>query len=187
MRDRETIRSILERSSCRAYTDEPVSQAMREILEDAALATPTGRNKQELRFCFVTDRELIEAINQETLQVLAEDGRGDMKEILKKRQATSIFYGARLLVVISSKPSKYGTVDAGIGVQNLALAAQSLGLGSCINAMCERSFRRERPRHFCEAVGMEADERFEVAIAIGHKAHEKAPHRWDRSHIRQRP
>lgn len=181
----ETLRTILERSSIRNFESTPLTEEQLRLLEDAALAAPTGMNLQELRFAFVTDRGLIDEVNQTVFRMMEEEGEAAGIQRMKDRGASDIYYGAPLVVFISAKESKWDALDAGIAVQNLALAAQSLGLGSCINGMCARAFRHGHPLSMERKIGMAEDETFYIAIAIGHKAVEKEPHSVDRSHLRR--
>ncbi len=82
-----TLDHIQERSSIRAYTDKALSPAEVERLKQAVLAAPTARNRQELRYSFITDKKRVEAL----------DGRifhfcdVEMKEVMAKRQSGSFF------------------------------------------------------------------------------------------------
>ncbi|HHV41394.1 MAG TPA: nitroreductase family protein, partial [Clostridiaceae bacterium] len=153
----ETLISILDRSSTRNFKDTPLNNDQFNALKNAALAAPTATDKQENRFVFVTNKALIEKVNQQTQKVLLSEGRQDSIERLKQRGADSIFYGAPLVIFIYSQDSKYAVLDSGIAVQNLALAAHSLGLGSCINGLCERAFRRQVEGNLCAELGFAED------------------------------
>lgn len=181
----DTMRSILERSSTRSYTHEAVSSEMIEDLKKAALAAPTATNKQENRFVFVTDKDLLAKINTKVYEAMAAESDSNGLARLKQRKAEDIFYGAPLVIFIYSQDSRYAIMDAGIAVQNLALAAHSLGLGSCINGMCRRAFRSNDEGNLRSELGFAEDEYFRIAIGIGHIARGKKPHRFDYSHIRE--
>ena len=98
-----TLDHILQRSSIRAYTGQALSPPQTEGLKQAVLAAPTARNRQELRYSFITDKELMKAM----------DGRifhfcdAEMKETMARRQSDSFFYGAPLVVVISAKDTSW--------------------------------------------------------------------------------
>ena len=51
----DVIKTMLERSSIRAYTDEKLTQEQISLLRDAALSAPTAMNAQDQRFVFVTN------------------------------------------------------------------------------------------------------------------------------------
>lgn len=175
-----TLGHILQRSSIRAYTGQALSPPQTEGLKQSVLAAPTARNRQELRYSFITDKELMKAM----------DGRifhfcdAEMKETMARRQSDSFFYGAPLVVVISAKDTSWADLDAGIAVQTLAIAAQSMGLSSVILGMPRLAFKPDDPENCRTLLGMEEDERFCIAIAIGHGAAQKVPHTGQPEFIR---
>jgi len=89
------------------------------------------------------------------------------KERMKGRGG-SVFYNAPLAVFIScDKNSRWGDVDAGIAVENLALSAHSLGLGSVIIGMCRAAFDGPEGKRLEQLLRFPDDHRFAIAIAIG--------------------
>ena len=72
----ETLITILDRSTTRSFTEQPLDDDQLAALKNAALAAPTARNRQENRFLFVTNKDLLERVNQKVLELLAaEDGQ----------------------------------------------------------------------------------------------------------------
>jgi len=175
----------MQRSSTRAYTGEAVPPEKITVLKAAALAAPTAINKQENRFVFVTDKDLLAKVNEKTYEVMVAESDNEGIALLEQRKAEDIFYNSPLVIFIYSQDSYYAAMDAGIAVQNLALAAHALGLGSCINGRCRRAFNREFEGNLCSTLGFAEDEEFRIAIGIGHIDKDKEPHTFDYSHIRE--
>ncbi len=112
--------AVRTRFSVRAYSDKPVGkEALTRILEAARLA-PSANNLQECRFIVVTDK--------------------------KKRQRLSAaafgqkFVGQAPVVIVCCSKTDKGTmkcgharytIDSGIAIEHLVLAAAAEGLGSC--------------------------------------------------------
>ncbi len=168
----ETIRSILDRRSIRGYKDIPVEPAQLEALKECALASPTAVNAQSWHFTFVTDRDVISRVDSATMAVLDPAGRERMMA-----RGGAIFYNAPLAVFIScDRDSKWGDVDAGIAVENLALAAHSMGLGSVIIGMCGAAFKGSEEAELAELLHFPENHRFAIAIAIGHPDTTKEAH-----------
>jgi nitroreductase len=126
----DTIQTIMERRSIRKYQGEPIpAERMKTILE-AARQAPTAANRQPLHFVVVGDaeqkRRVAEACNNQMWMAEA----------------------AYILVAIGlpAVSSKWFKVDVAISLQNLVLAAYSLGYGTCwIGA-----FDPERVRLACD-------------------------------------
>ena len=104
---------------------------------------------------------------------------------MKDRQAKNLFYGAPLVLIISSVPSNYAAIDAGIATQSICLAAEQLGLSSCIIGMSRRSFEEDNPQHMRQILQMEEAERYLISIAIGYAQSRKEPHELSWDHVRR--
>ena len=108
------------------------------------------------------------------------------QELLDRMAARhpSIFYGAPLLVVISMSQDNLSGVDAGIAIENLAIAAQSMGLGSCIIGMAAAGFNGDEGDELARLIEMPADHAFVISIAIGYPAMSKKAHARNRDKIK---
>jgi nitroreductase len=116
----ELFEAIYERRSVRRYTDRPIDRDVMEKLLDAARWAPNGSNNNAWRFVVVTSPI------QKQLLLRFTPGVDDVPAALvviciepkqkRVKEATRLVYMA----------------DAAIAAQNMALAAHSLGIGSCI-------------------------------------------------------
>ena len=59
-------------------------------------------------------------------------------------------------------------MDAGIMCENIVIAAESMGLGSCIIASIGALFENERSLKWKELFDIPADYKFQIAIALGY-------------------
>ena len=176
----EVMKTILSRSSIRGFTDEPVTREERDLLIQAALASPTAVNRQFWHFSVVEDKKLINQI--EALQVeIIMNGTDEKRKAVTKSRNMRTLYNAPLFVVISSKDG-IGAVDAGIAVENIVLAAQSLGLSSTIIGGVDLIFDSpEYGPEYASLLQCPEGYRFMVGVVIGHKVAEKEPHELDYS------
>lgn len=112
---------VLEkRVSTRKFTDQTVSDKDIEKLIDAAYKAPIGLGAYDKsRLTVIKDKSLIEEISKEYMDKL-------------DKKADSLF-NAPLLIIFSSdnKKNDLRFQDAGCVLENIHLAATSLGLGSC--------------------------------------------------------
>ena len=92
-------------------------------------------------------------------------------------------YDAPLFVGIFAHPAKFSGVDAGIAVQNIALAAKSIGLDSVILGLPRLAFEGSNAAKYKKLLGIEVEREFMIGISVGHAAMSKTPHEWDCSHI----
>jgi nitroreductase len=111
------LQAIRERRSIRRYTEEPVSGDEVRAMLEAARWAPSGKNNQPWRFLAVMGGDA----RQETLAGLT--------------RAASVVRSAKVLIVVMlDKTAMYDKVkdhqSCGAVMQNILLAAQSLGLGA---------------------------------------------------------
>lgn len=172
----KVLELMKQRSSVRDYKPYLPAKDQMESLKLAALYAPTSLDLQEQRFFFITDPGLLLEMEENVREIAGLRGENDYLERLKARR-NKVFFGAPLVVVIAVKRSNnYTDVDAGIAVQNLALAAKSLGLDSVIMAAPDRIFTGSKAAYFCDRLGIEVGYRFAISIAIGSAAAPKEPH-----------
>ena len=117
------INAIMERRSIRKYLDKPVEHEKLEIVVRCGINAPSGMNRQPWIVRVVENQQLI----------------NDVTEVYKKENAEQVkrdptfknmFRNAPNLICVCT-PKNGGDLDAGLLGENMMLAAQSLGLGTC--------------------------------------------------------
>ena len=166
----KVIETIRERSSTRGYTPDPLTEEELNILLQSGLQAPTAANKQEIHFTVVPGSHPI-------MQELEEE-KNRLREISSPPH--NFYYEAPIVVIISADSTfKWGTLDAGIAVENMALAAESIGLGSLIIGCILDAMAGEKKAYFSQALKLPPSYEYKIAIAFGHKATAKEPHTYD--------
>jgi nitroreductase len=125
------IHTIKTRRSVRSFTPQALPRDRLEAILDAAIWAPSGMNAQAWRFTAITRRELIDRLNARIRESLRVSSVERLRALAEKPQA-DFYYGAPVVVIASGEASS-PTVgpDCAAGLQNMMLAAASLGLGSC--------------------------------------------------------
>lgn len=103
---------ICSRRSVRKFTDEPVDRDVIIKLLDAGRLAATARNQQPWHFVVVTDPKLRAELAQ-----LAEYGK--------------FIEQAPVCIAVLCDSTKYYLEDGSAATENILLAAEALGLGSC--------------------------------------------------------
>ena len=84
------------------------------------------------------------------------------------------------MVLISAYSTfKWGTLDAGIAVENMALAAEGLGLGNLIIGCILDAMQGEKKEYFAKTLQFPEGYEYKIAIAFGNKAVTKQPHTYE--------
>jgi nitroreductase len=153
----ETMKALLERRSTRHYTAEPVSPEDLEQILEAGLWAPTARNAQEIKIAVMTNPAERKAFRE---AFAAKDGRP---------RFANFDYGCPVfLFLYGDRDFPYTEMDSGIVVENMAIAAESLGLGTVIIG-CIRDFMRSDAAAAWRArIGMTDGDLFTIGLCIGH-------------------
>ena len=135
----------------------------------AGLHAPTGTNRREIRFSVVKgDMPELKELNKDLRGGVVEEGKPDF------------YYSAPVLFILSAEDNfKWSALDAGIAVQNMALEAEELGLGSLIIGCIKDVMSGEKKEYYNNAFKIPEGYTFEIALAVGHKAVTKEPHTFD--------
>lgn len=127
------VRTILERRSCRSFAaDKKVSeQDLFTVLKAGAYA-PSAMNTQSWHFIAVANPQKLQELNAAMLSRMD----GAARERVTQRagdRPVSPFYNAPVFIIVSLKKgaSPYPEADCACALQNMFLAATSLGLGTC--------------------------------------------------------
>ena len=171
----ETINAIFDRRSIRSFTAEPLAKEQINTLAEVAMASPSGMNLQPWLFHFVTDQARISAVSEAAVSFFRKTNNQAVIDRIASRHP-SIFYGAPLVVFITTPKDNPSGVDVGIAVANLVIAAQSMGLGSCIIGMASAAFGSDQAADVARLLEVPDDRAFVVSIAIGHPAATKEAH-----------
>ncbi len=165
----DVLKAIAARSSTRGYTPEKLSREQLDALLRAGLQAPTAANKQEIHITVLDGNDPILA------EIEAEKNKA-----LDKATANNFYYGAPVVLILSGDESFGWTpVDAGIAVENIALAAEGLGLGSLIIGCIKGALLGEKKAEFAQKLKLPQGYAYQIAIAVGHKATGKEPHTYD--------
>ena len=164
------IETIKKRSSTRGYTAQPLTDAELQTLIHAGLQAPTAANKQEIHFTVLKgDNPILTEL---------EDEKNRLRNISAPEH--NFYFEAPTVVILSADSSyKWSPLDAGIAVENMALAAEDLGLGNLIIGCIFDALRGEKKEYFSKTLNFPENYEYEIAIAFGHKAVTKEPHTYD--------
>jgi nitroreductase len=178
----EVIKAITERYTCRDFTPTPLTDEQVKTLTDAALAAPSGGNRQPWQVVVITDKALIEELDGEAYKVLAGLDDKMYYERVKERGGR-VFYDAPYLMVILGDGSTWSSLDSGILCQNVVLAAQSLGLGSCIVGLAGMAINGPRKEEYRKRLKFPEGYEFAIGVLVGTVKSGKEPHEWETSKV----
>ena len=146
----EAMENILTRRSCRKYLDKPVPK---ELLDQVLLAgayAPSAMGRQPGKVVVLRDPEEIRELETWNAEIAGWKG-------------THSFYGAPVVLVVLVKSFPTAVEDGSLIMENLMLAAHSLGLGSCWIHRAREEFDSPRGKELLKKWGVDGD-----YIGVGH-------------------
>lgn len=121
------IDNILTRRSVRAFAEKQIAREELELLVKCALYAPSARNLQTWKFTVLTERKDIDALAEVIGRIL-------------NREGYDMYKPAALIIPSNSADSPYGRDDNACALENIFLAAHSMGIGSVwinqLNGIC---------------------------------------------------
>ncbi|MBR3020192.1 MAG: nitroreductase [Clostridia bacterium] len=172
----ETLNLISSRRSHRAYEQTPLSQEQIDALLKAAVESPSAVNRQPWHFTVVRNQALLDELNKAVWEQMMKRN-SDKRSPRFADKDFHVFYHAPCVIFISGMPDNHYTpIDGGIAVENIALAAESMGLGSVILGMPRDAFMTEKAEAFRKALLFPEGWDFVIAIAVGVPADTKPAH-----------
>jgi len=134
----EVLACIRGRRSTRKFTEEQITDEQLDALLEAAIWAPSGGNNQSWLFTAIQSKEAllrINALSREGFMRWVPDddypGKQHMKQAVQKEDY-NFYYHAPTLIIASNKPGyENAMADCSLAMENIFLAAQSMGLGSC--------------------------------------------------------
>lgn len=164
----QVLENIKARRSVRAYTSQQVSKTdLLAVLEAAAYA-PNGMHYESWHFTAIQHAEKLTELNNRIKQAFAASEEPKLQE--RGRSATyCCYYGAPTLIIVSNDPAQWWAgMDCACAIENIFLAACSLGIGSCwinqLGTTCDNAEVRE----FITSIGVPEDHKVYGCVALGY-------------------
>ena len=118
------ISNIMARRSIRKYLDKPVEHEKLEMVVRCGINAPSGMNRQPWIVRVVEDQQLIADVTEVYK-------RNNPEQVKRDKDFKNMFRNAPNLICVCTPAEGGGELDAGLLGENMMLAAQSLGLGTC--------------------------------------------------------
>lgn len=140
----ETLQTIRERRSVKSYKPDMIPEETLQKIVEAGTWAPSGMGRQSAIIVAVTNKELRDRLSRMNAKIMGTD--------------MDPFYGAPVvLIVLADKTVPTHVYDGALVMENLMLAAQDLGIGSCWIHRAKEEFESEEGKEFLKSLGIEGD------------------------------
>lgn len=138
----ETLQTIFSRKSIKKYINTPVAKELLEQIAAAGIAAPSGLNMQSPIVLVVSDKQVRDELSA-------------LNACDDPFKRSDPFYGAPcVLVVLAKKDVRTHVYDGSLVMENMLLAAHSLGLGACWIHRAKETFETEQGKAILRKLGI---------------------------------
>ena len=118
--NKEFLDLLLDRRSCRAFRPDALDRPTLAALVETGRYAPSAMDTQQNHFYIITDQKLLKQLSELVSRKLEHLADRDFR------------YGAPALVLVTNrKDHAMAPQDAACAMENMMLAAYSMGVGSC--------------------------------------------------------
>lgn len=149
--------AIKLRRSIRRYTDAKVSEEQLKTVLDAAILSPSARNRQLRHIAVVKNRELLDEMAEKIGSMLG-----------REHDDYHVFHHAPVVLVLSAEKNEtWRKEDIGIMSENIALAALEVGLGTCILGLPQVLFTSQDGKKYLEKMQVPSGYEPILSVTLG--------------------
>ena len=163
--DNPVTQAIMARRSIRKYLNKPVEHEKLAFLVECGINAPSGSNRQPWVLRVVENQELLAQVN-DVNDVFKQQ---NAKQVARDKGFKNLFRNAPNIILVCTPAKGGGEIDAGMLGQNIMLAAQSIGLGTCCLGGIVRFIQSDpKTEFFREALGIPIDYKINYILAVGY-------------------
>lgn len=168
----ETLKSIKNRRSVRAYQAEQIKEEELQMILEAGMYAPSARNEQSWHFTVIQSKEILDRISK-TAQEEFKKSNDKFIQQFANNENFHIFHKAPTAIIISGdKNAMAAQINCALAAENMLIAAESFGIASCWVSAAPNIINAKNDNDLNNKLGMPKGFRPIYSIALGYKAAE---------------
>lgn len=174
MKTNDVLETIKARRSVRAYAEQQVAEEDLQAILEAAAYAPSGMHLETWHFTAIQRAAVLTELNSRIKGAFA---KSEDKRLQERGQSETYccYYHAPTLVIVSNEPTQWwAAMDCACAIENMFLAARSLGIGSCWINQLGTTCDDPDVRAFLTELGVPQNHKVYGCVALGYIA-EGAP------------
>ncbi len=170
----QTVTSILNRRSTRVFSQEQIKEEELKTIVEAGLYAPSAHNHQSWHFTVVQDKQLMDQLSDDA-KAAAKHFDDKLIQQMAGNEKFQVFYNAPTAIIVSGEEkAMMPLVDCAVASENMLIAAESIGVGSCWVAFVAFAFGGEKGKDYLKRLGIPEGYKPYHAVALGYKKTENA-------------
>ena len=169
------LETIRRRRSIRKYRPEQIDPAKLDLILESALWAPSGHNVQPWHFLVVQDAQKLDEMSAKAIALMNASPHPWVRK-LASGEGYHLFHKAPTAVIVSGKKAlndmDFSMADCSAATQNMLLAAESLGVGSCWIGLARLLFPSQGENY---GLGIPQEYQPLYAVCLGYKEENFSP------------
>ncbi|OGO20232.1 MAG: hypothetical protein A2144_08115 [Chloroflexi bacterium RBG_16_50_9] len=165
----ETLKVIRNRRSIKKYQAKEIADSELQAILEAAIYAPNSRNQQKWHFTVIQGKKIIDRL----VETIKENIMNSNIEFLKQRANTPgyhTFHNAPAVIMISGdEKAPFIQIDCGAAAENIALAAESMNIGSNLMTSPELLFASPKVKEQKKELGIPDGYCHMCTVVLGYK------------------
>lgn len=168
MKTNEVLETIKARRSVRAYLEQPVPEDDLKAILEAATYAPSGMHYESWHFTAIQNAEKLTELNNRIKGAFAKSDEPRLQE-RGRSETYCCYYHAPALIIVSNEPTQWWAgMDCACAIENMFLAAKSLGIGSCWINQLGTTCDDPEVRKFITSLGVPENHKVYGCVALGY-------------------
>jgi len=169
----ETMEVILGRRSIRKYRDTQIEEKALQAILEAAIHAPSARNQQKWHFSVIQNKEVMDKMVEIIKKNMMNSGIPAIRERVNTPDYHTFYHAPTVILISGSEAASVIDIDGALAAGNIALAAESLDIGSCIITLSKFLFASEEGNQMKETLQIPPGYKHICTVALGYRSGSK--------------
>ena len=165
----ETFKVINNRRSIRKFKKEQIADSVLQDIVNAGLYAPNAMNQQKWYFTVIQNKALLEKMVNTIKQNIMKSGIDFLIQRASSPDYQTFHYAPAVILISGDDKAPFIQISCGAAAQNIALASESLNIGSCIITSSAFLFTSEKSNELKKELGIPEGYNHICTIALGYK------------------
>jgi len=165
----EILKVINSRRSIRKFKKEQISGSVLQDIVNAGLYAPNAMNQQKWHFTVIQNKALLDRMVNIIKQNIMNSGIDFLIQRASAPDYHTFHHSPAVILISGDEKSPFIQISCGAAAQNLALASESLHIGSCIITSSAFLFTSEKSDELKRELGIPEGYNHICTIALGYK------------------
>jgi len=165
----ETIKVIKGRRSIRKYRKKQIDDSDIQTILDCAIHAPNAMNQQKWHFTVIQNKEILNRMVDIIKENIMNSGIEFLIGKASEADYHTFYHAPTVVLVTGDEKARLIEFDCGAAAQNIALAAKSLNIGSCVMTSSGFLFASEKGNQLKNELGIPNGYKHVCAVSLGYQ------------------